>query len=81
MLTGSEHAFWRGYRDAGAHFDPNADPVNYARERLPTIPLEKRRQNFTEVELPWNESTAIRQSQRCLRCDYGKQPCGCGAEG
>jgi NADH-quinone oxidoreductase subunit F len=77
LLTGAEHAFWRGYHDSGASFDPNADPVNYARERLPAIALEKRRQNFTEVEQPWNESTALRQAKRCLRCDYGKQPCGC----
>jgi len=76
MLTGEEHAFWRGYCDAGANFDPNADPVPYAREKLPTIALEKRRQNFTEVEQPWNEATALGQAKRCLRCDYGKQPCG-----
>jgi len=78
MLTGSEHAFWRGYRDPGVTFDPAADPVTYAREKLHTIALEKRRQNFAEVELPWNEGTALRQAKRCLRCDYGKQPCECG---
>ena len=50
-LTGAGHAFWRGYHDAGASFDPNADPVAYARERLQTISLEKRRQNFTEVKI------------------------------
>lgn len=77
MLSGETHAFWRGYQDRGASFDPNADPVPYAREHLPTIALEKRRQNFTEVEQPWNETTAIRQAKRCLRCDYGKQPCEC----
>jgi NADH-quinone oxidoreductase subunit F len=77
LLTGEEHAFWRGYKDSGASFDPAADPVMYARERLHTISLEKRRQNFTEVEQPWNESTAVRQAKRCLRCDYGKQPCDC----
>ena len=75
MLSGAEHAFWRGYQDSGASFDPAADPVTYARERLHTISLEKRRQNFTEVEQPWNESTAVRQAKRCLRCDFGKQPC------
>ncbi len=75
MFTGAEHAFWRGYRDSGVGFDPYAEPVNYAREKLHTIPLEKRRQNFAEVEQSWNEATAIRQARRCLRCDYGKQPC------
>ncbi len=77
MFTGAEHAFWRGYRDSGVGFDPYADPVNYAREKLHTMPLEKRRQNFAEVEQSWNEATAIRQARRCLRCDYGKQPCEC----
>lgn len=75
MFTGEEHAFWRGYHDSGAEFDPDADPVAYGREKLPTIGLEKRRRNFTEVEQPWNESTAVRQAKRCLRCDYGKQTC------
>ena len=77
MLTGEAHAFWRGYSDAGVAFDPYADPVNYAREKLHTMPLEKRRQNFAEVEQAWNEATALRQAKRCLRCDYGKQPCEC----
>jgi NADH-quinone oxidoreductase subunit F len=77
LLTGAEHAFWRGYRDPGVAFDPGADPVVYAREKLHTMALEKRRQNFAEVEQPWNEGTAVRQAKRCLRCDYGKQPCEC----
>ncbi|MDD4101402.1 MAG: NADH-ubiquinone oxidoreductase-F iron-sulfur binding region domain-containing protein [Kiritimatiellae bacterium] len=77
MFTGAEHDFWRGYRDSGVGFDPYAEPVNYAREKLHTMPLEKRRRNFAEVEQSWNEATAVRQARRCLRCDYGKQPCGC----
>ncbi len=76
-LTGKEHAFWRGYSDPGTAFDAFADPVTYAREKLHTMPLERRRQNFAEVEQPWNEATAVRQAKRCLRCDYGKQPCEC----
>ena len=76
MLSGEEHAFWRGYGDPGAVFDPDADPVTYGRETPPTIGVAKRRHNFTEVEMPWNENTAVRQARRCLRCDYGKQPTG-----
>ncbi len=72
QFTGAEHAFWQGYRDPGTAFDPDEDPVTFGREQLPTIPLEKRRRNFTEVEQPWMEGTAIRQARRCLRCDYGK---------
>ena len=77
QLTGAKHAFWRGYKDQGAEFDPDADPLNYAREKLPTIAVDKRRHNFNEVEQPWNEAAAVRQARRCLRCDYGKQPCEC----
>jgi NADH-quinone oxidoreductase subunit F len=73
VLSGAAHAFWRGYREVPVGFDPAADPSADPRERLHTIGLEKRRNNFTEVEQPWSESTAIRQARRCLRCDYGKQ--------
>ena len=56
-------------------FDADADPVTYSREKLHTLPLARRQHNFAEVEQPWNEATAVRQARRCLRCDYGKQPC------
>jgi NADH-quinone oxidoreductase subunit F len=75
LLTGEQHGFWRGYEDQGAHFDPDAEPLTYAREKLPTISVEKRCHNFNEVEQPWSEAVALRQAKRCLRCDYGKQPC------
>ncbi len=74
-LTGASHAFWRNYAEVSVGFDPGADPSADPRERLQTIGLERRRHNFTEVEQPWSESTAVRQARRCLRCDYGKQPC------
>ena len=44
----------------------------YPREKPRSISVEKRKHNFEEVELSWNESVAIRQCRRCLRCDYGK---------
>ena len=71
-LTGEDHAFWRVERKIETQFDPDADPVSYAREKVPLIPVERRRSNFDEVELPWTEAVALRQSCRCLRCDYGK---------
>jgi len=74
-LTGERHAFWRRYRDVSTGFDPDADPSSDPREKLPAISVEKRRHNFAEVELPWSESTAVRQARRCLRCDYGKPAC------
>jgi NADH-quinone oxidoreductase subunit F len=73
-LTGEEHAFWREDKVVDTDYDPDADPVPYPRERLQTIDVERRRNNFDEVEQPWVESVAVRQCKRCLRCDYGKTP-------
>ncbi|MCF7837158.1 MAG: FAD-dependent oxidoreductase [Candidatus Marinimicrobia bacterium] len=75
-LTGANHAFWQREQAVATDYDPDADPVPYRREGLNTIPLERRRHNFAEVEQPWNEAAAVRQARRCLRCDYGKSPCG-----
>ena len=72
LLSGEEHAFWRTYTEVTTDYDPDADPVPYPREPIRMLPTERRRNNFDEVELPWNESTAVRQSRRCLRCDFGK---------
>ena len=55
-------------------FDPEADPVDYPRARIRRVPVERRRNNFHEVELPWRESTALRESKRCLRCDVHCEP-------
>ena len=53
-------------------YNPDADPVPYPREEPSRIALERRKNNFDEVEQAWNETTARRQARRCLRCDYGK---------
>lgn len=72
MLTGSDHSFWREEKVLDTDFDPEADPVEYKREEVKAIPIEKRKHNFDEVEIAWCENVAQRQSKRCLRCDYGK---------
>ena len=72
-LTGINHAFWRYEKEIRTSFDPDAEPSNAPREPISSIPIERRRSNFEEVELPWMEPTAHRQAHRCLRCDYGKQ--------
>jgi NADH-quinone oxidoreductase subunit F len=72
-LTGKNHAFWREDRQVDTAFDPDADPSDTPREKLSMIPVERRRNNFDEVEQPWRESIAVRQAARCLRCDYGKR--------
>jgi NADH-quinone oxidoreductase subunit F len=72
-LSGENHAFWRETREVNTHFDPDAEPSDATREKLNLISVERRRNNFAEVEQPWCESVAVRQAGRCLRCDYGKR--------
>ncbi len=72
-LTGAPHAFWRVQQEVQTAFDPDADPEPYARDKLPLLAVDRRRNNFDEVEQPWTEPVAVRQAKRCLRCDYGKK--------
>ncbi len=72
-LTGKSHAFWREDHEVNTAFDPDAEPSDSPREKLNLIPVERRRNNFDEVEQPWREAVAVRQAARCLRCDYGKR--------
>jgi NADH-quinone oxidoreductase subunit F len=69
-LTGENHAFWREDSLVDTFFDPEADPVEYPRAKMRLIPVAKRRNNFDEVELPFNEDVAVAEAKRCLRCDY-----------
>ena len=71
-LTGENHAFWRTEQIVDTAFDINVDPVPFQRTKMPTLPADRRKNNFNEIESPWIEAEAIRQAQRCLRCDYGK---------
>ena len=70
-LTGENHSFWREDIKVDTYFDPDAEPVPFNREKLELLPLERRKYNFEEVEQTWGEVEALRQSKRCLRCDYG----------
>ena len=72
-LTGKNHAFWRKEKANDTEFDPDEEPVLYPRKEMVLMPLERRVNNFDEVEMPWPVNEAIRQAERCLRCDYGKQ--------
>jgi NADH-quinone oxidoreductase subunit F len=69
-LTGEEHAFWRNFVEVDTHFDPDADPAMTPRAEIRMIPIDKRKNNFVEVEMPWSNSEAVREASRCLRCDY-----------
>lgn len=72
FFTGEENVFWRDEKIIQTDYDPDSDPVPYKREQIRMIDAERRKNNFDEVEQPWHEAVAIRQSKRCLRCDYGK---------
>ncbi len=72
-LTGENHAFWRVDREPDTFFDPEADPVEYPRSKIRLLPIDKRKHNFSEVEMPWKESPALREAKRCLRCDYREE--------
>jgi NADH-quinone oxidoreductase subunit F len=69
-LTGAEHAFWRKEKTCDVPFDPEAPPVTYPRVKMELLSVERRRNNFNEVEQPWTESVAMCEAKRCLRCDY-----------
>ncbi len=71
FLTGKHNAFWQEEKVVHTYFDPNADPVPFQRAKMSLMPVDRRKYNFNEVEQPWLESEAVRQAQRCLRCDYG----------
>jgi len=43
------------------------------RAEMPSLPVEKRRGNFAEVELGFDEKTAVKEAKRCLRCDLRLQ--------
>ena len=34
------------------------------------LPVERRRENFSEVEQSWTEQVAVCEAKRCLRCDF-----------
>jgi NADH-quinone oxidoreductase subunit F len=81
MLTGAAHAFWREDPAIDTAFDPEADPVDYTRAQMQLLPVKKRRNNFQEVELPWSDSVARRESRRCLRCDFrAEEKCNQGSK-
>lgn len=71
FLTGESHAFWRKEKYNDTFFDPDALPAKYPRSHMVILDAERRMHNFDEVEQVWPEGEAVRQSKRCLRCDYG----------
>ena len=50
-------------------FGQDADFANWKQAKMPCIEDKKRIPGFTEVELGFEESTAMKEAKRCLRCD------------
>ncbi len=71
-LSGENHAFWRYEKITETAYDPDDAISMEKRASVRQIPIERRKHNFEEVELPWTEAVAMAQAHRCLRCDYGK---------
>ncbi len=70
QLTGAMHAFWRQEKRCEVPFNPDAEPAKTPRARMGLLPVERRRNNFNEVEQPWTEAVALCEAKRCLRCDF-----------
>lgn len=49
------------------------DFASRQRTKMPNLPVEKRRGNFAEVELGFDEKMALAEAKRCLRCDLRLQ--------
>jgi hypothetical protein len=45
------------------------EPIESKRAQPPQLPVESRRNDFAEVEMPLSAEDAIREAGRCLRCD------------
>ncbi len=71
FLTGEDGKVypWRIHKPADVPFDIDAEPVNYSMIKPQRIPVEQRIKNFTEVEQVYTEEMAIKEANRCLRCD------------
>lgn len=63
---------WKKRKPLDTFFDPEAEPVPCERAQPPIVTPNKRSRSFREVECCISESSALREAQRCLRCDYGK---------
>jgi len=48
---------------------PQEETVEGQRTEVPTIPVAERLKGFSQVELGLSEEMAIREAERCLRCD------------
>jgi NADH-quinone oxidoreductase subunit F len=69
-LTGETHSFWRDEKDVDTAFDPEAEPSMIGRAKMRLLPVARRVHNFEEVEMSFTEKVAVKEANRCLRCEY-----------
>jgi len=66
-LTGRGHSVPEIEVRVLEHHHMFADFMNFGREPVPMLPLD-RRTGITEVEVGYDEESAVREARRCLRC-------------
>jgi len=66
-LTGREHGEPEIEVQVIEHHHMFGDYMNLGREPIPMLPLD-RRTGITEVEVGYDEESAMREARRCLRC-------------
>lgn len=61
---------WQVRSRSPVSFDPNAEPVDYPAVELKRFPAADRTASFIEVQRCIPPEVAVREAERCLRCDY-----------
>jgi len=64
LVTGEKPSPWLGREE---------DFALRHRAKMQSLPVERRRGNFAEVELGFDEKMAVEEAKRCLRCDLRLQ--------
>jgi NADH-quinone oxidoreductase subunit F len=64
---------WRVRSRSPAPFQVGAEPVAYPMSRPALLPVAERSRSFIEVQESISPEVAIKEAQRCLRCDYREQ--------
>lgn len=61
---------WLEHYDSPVKFNPKAAPAKHNRSVTPLIPVSERMSANKEVEITLSKDDVIKESSRCLRCDY-----------
>jgi NADH-quinone oxidoreductase subunit F len=71
-LTGGQRRVypWRVRSRSPVPFEVGAEPVAYPMSRPALLPVAERCRSFIEVQERISAEVAMKEAQRCLRCDY-----------